>query len=65
MCIHTEISSAREASLRKIEMEFEIMRERTLYPDHLKPWRPYEQNGQIIFWERSCHKNNIFTYHFK
>jgi hypothetical protein len=43
------ISSARENSLRKIEMEFEIMRERAVYPDHLKPWRPYEKNGQIIF----------------
>jgi hypothetical protein len=30
-------------------MEFEIMREKALYPDHLKPWHPYEQNGQIIF----------------
>ena len=30
-------------------MEFEIMREIDLYPNHLKPWRPYEQNGQIVF----------------
>jgi hypothetical protein len=49
MCIHTEISLMRKASLHKIEMKFETMREITLYFDHLKPLRPYEQNGQIIF----------------
>jgi hypothetical protein len=64
MCIHTEISLVRKASLRKIEMKFETMRERTLYLDHLKPQRPYEQNSQIIFRERFSNENNIFTYHF-
>jgi hypothetical protein len=64
MCIHTEISLVRKASLRKIEMKVETMRERTLYLDHLKPQCPYEQNGQIIFREIFSNKNNIFTYHF-
>ena len=52
MRIHTEISLARKASLHKIEMKFETMRERTLYLDHLKPRRPYEQNDQIVFLEK-------------
>jgi len=55
----------RENSLRKIEMEFEIMREIALYPNHLKPWHPYEQNGQIVFLGKDLSIKKIFTYHFK
>jgi hypothetical protein len=62
--MHTEIYLVRKASLRKIEMKFETIRERNLYLDHLKPQCPYEQNGQIIFREIFSNKNNIFTYHF-